>query len=205
LKENNNKEFSQSGLEPQIVAEHRLGMTAFIYSIIMLGSSFMPEESVVKWLLINIFFSIIFLFTLFMLWSKYKNDTGRYYSYQVYGMLMGIVFFGITPIFKLSYPSIYFWIIAFITTTLIISSHLLRKRIVMSFVNKKHKILLTILSIYMMLLIIIGIALMAIMRNNQSPENAGMSILIYLVCAMFMVMAPAFLVSKDDVEKLKIK
>ncbi|MFX3673020.1 MAG: hypothetical protein ACE3JQ_01050 [Paenisporosarcina sp.] len=179
MNKNNNKEFSQSRLEPQIVAEHRLGMTFFLFFIIMIGTSFIPEKTVLTWIIINSIFTLIFLGILFFLWTKYKYDTVKYYSFQVYIMLMGIVFFGITPIFKLSYPSIYFWIIAFITTTLIISSHLLRKRIVMSFVNKKHKILLTILSIYMMLLIIIGIALMAIMRNNQSPENAGMSILIY--------------------------
>lgn len=93
MKENNNKEFSQSGLEPQIVAEHRLGMTFFLFFIIMIGTSFIPEKTMLTWILINSVFTFIFLGILFFLWTKYKYDMVRYYSLQVYIMLMGIVFF----------------------------------------------------------------------------------------------------------------
>ena len=89
---------TQNSMPNMDLAEKRLGMTLFIYSIIMLGSSFMPEESVLKWLMINSVFTIIVLVTLFMLWKRYKYDSVRYYSYQVYSMLMGIAFFGVTPI-----------------------------------------------------------------------------------------------------------
>jgi hypothetical protein len=85
-----------------------------------------------------------------MLWKKNKHGIGRYYSYQVYAMLMGIVFFGITPILKLTYLSSVFWIIVLVTLTLLVSTHLLRKRIVISFANKKHRILLSILCIHIM-------------------------------------------------------
>lgn len=190
-------------LENAVVADKRLGLTAFIYSVIMLTSSIMPEETFFKWFIINSVFTISVLFTLLMVWKKYKHDTTRYYSYQVYAMLMGIVFFGITPILKLTYQSSSFWIILFVTLTLLVSSHLLRNRIVISFVNKKHRILLSILSIYMMGMIVLGIIVTYFMRINESADNVGVSLLYYLVSTMFIVIAPAFAVSKDDVERLK--
>ena len=190
-------------LENAVVADKRLGLTAFLYSVIMLTSSIMPEETFLKWFIINSVFTLIVLFTLFMLWKKFKHDNVRYYSYQVYAMLMGIVFFGITPILKLTYQSNSFWIILFVTLTLLVSSHLLRKRIVISFVNKKHRILLNILSIYMMVMIVLGIIVTYFMRINESADNVGVSLLFYLVSTMFIVIAPAFAVSKEDVERLK--
>ncbi|MDX1806275.1 MAG: hypothetical protein R3267_04580 [Paenisporosarcina sp.] len=185
------------------VADKRLGMTAFIYSVIMLTSSIMPEETFFKWFMINSVFTISVLFTLFMLWKKFKHDTTRYYSYQVYAMLMGIVFFGITPILKLTYLSSSFWVIVLITLTLLVSSHLLRKRVVISFMNKKHRLLVSILCIYMMGMSVLAIVISHFMRINESTDNVGVSLLYYLVSSMFIIIAPAFMVSKDDVKRLK--
>ena len=61
------------------VAEHRLGMTLFLFIIIMVISSFIPEEKVLTWLLINSIVTIVFLGVLFFLWMRYKYDTVRYY------------------------------------------------------------------------------------------------------------------------------
>ena len=185
------------------IADKRLGMTVLIYSVIMLASSFMPEESVLVWFMINCVFTIIVLLMLFMLWKRYKYDSVKYYSYQVYFMLMGIVFFGVTPILKITYPSIIFWVIIFFTFAVLAITHLFRKRIVVSFVNKKHRLLLTILSLYVMLMSVLAIILTHFMRNNVSTEKLGMAILFYLLSALFMVISPAFIVSKEDVEKLK--
>lgn len=194
---------SQNRMTNMEIAEKRLGMTLFIYSIIMLASSFMPEESVLKWLMINSVFTIIVLVTLFTLWKRYKYDSVRYYSYQVYFMLMGIAFFGVTPILKLTYPTSIFWIIVVITLAVLAITHIFRKRIVVSFVNKKHRMLLTILGLYVMIMSVLAIILTQIMRINDSSGKLGMAILFYMLSAVFLVMSPAFIVSKDDVEKLK--
>lgn len=183
---------------------HRLGLTAMIYFFIMLASSFMPEDTVLPWLIINVSFSLIVMTILFILWKRHQNDSVRYYSLQVYAMLMGIVFFGITPVFKLLYGSLYFWLLLVFTIIVVSVSHLMKNRIAKSFVNKKHKILLTIMSIYVILLIVIGIILMSIMRINDSTENTGMSILFFLACCLFMVMSPAFLVRASEIERLKM-
>ena len=195
-------ELSQSSEEPQIVAEHRLGMTFFLFVLIS-GTSFIPEKTVLTWMLINSIFIFIFLGILFFLWTQYKYDTVRYYSLQVYIMFMGIVFFAITPIFKLLFGTIYFWILLFITLAIILTSHLYKKRTARSFVNKNHKLLVKILSLYMMALIVIGIFLIGIMNINETPENAGVSILFYFISFLLMVMAPMYLVREGDVEKLK--
>ena len=182
---------------------HRLGLTAMIYFFIMLASSFMPEDTVLPWLIINVSFSLFVLTILFILWKRHQNDSVRYYSLQVYAMLMGIVFFGITPVFKLLYGSLYFWLLLVFTIIVLSVSHMMKNRIAKSFVNKKHKILLTIMSIYVILLIVIGIILMSIMRINDSTENTGMSILFFLASCLFMVMSPAFLVRANEIEKMK--
>ncbi len=202
-KYNNDKEFSQSNLEPQTVADHRLGLTFFLF-FIMTGTSFIPEKTLLTWILINSVFTFIFLGILFFLWTKYKYDTVRYYSFQVYIMLMGIAFFAITPVFKLLFGTMYFWILLFSTLGIILISHFFKNRTVKSFVNKKHKLLVTILSVYMMALIVIGIFLNGIMHINEAPENAGISILFYFISFFFMVIAPMFLVREDEVEKLKL-
>lgn len=203
MKKFNDKDLSQINREKPIVADHRLGMTLFLFFIIMIITSFIPEKTVLSWLIINSVFTFVFLGILYLLWMKYKYDTVRYYSFQVYIMLIGIGFFSIAPIFKLLFGTIYFWILLFLTLTLILASHVFKKRTARSFVNKNHKLLVTILSVYMMVLVVIGIFLIGVMQINETPENAGISILFYFISAMFMVMAPMFLVSEEDVEKLK--
>ena len=189
--------------QPTQKVDHRLGLTAMIYFFIMLPSSFMPEDTVLPWLIINVSFSLLVMAILFILWKRHQNDSVRYYSLQVYAMLMGIVFFCITPVFKLLYGSLYFWILLVFTILVVSVSHMMKNRIAKSFVNKKHKILLTIMSIYVILLIIIGIILMSIMRIYDSTENTAVSILFFLACCLFMVMSPAFLVRANEIEKLK--
>ena len=196
-------DLSRTTPEKPVVADHRLGMTLFLFSIIMLFASFIPEETVLVWLMINSVFTVIFLAILYFLWTKYKHDTVRYYSFQVYIMLMGIVFFSSIPIFKLSFGTMYFWILIAATLTLTVSSHLFRERTAKSFVNKNHRMLANILSLYMMVLIIVGIFLMGLMQRNEAPENTGVALLFYFISAMLLVMAPMFLVREEDVEKLK--
>ncbi|HSP22086.1 MAG TPA: hypothetical protein VLQ20_07125 [Planococcus sp. (in: firmicutes)] len=199
----NETDLSQTTPEKPVVADHRLGMTLFLFSIIMVFVSFVPEKTVLAWLIINSIFIIIFLGILYFLWTKYKHDTVRYYSFQVYIMLMGIAFFSIPPIFKLLFGTMYFWILLAATLALSISSHLFKKRTVKSFVNKNHKLLGTILSLYTMVLIVVGIFLIGMMQRNEAPENTGVALLFYFVSAMFLVLAPMFLVREEDVEKLK--
>lgn len=55
----------------------------------------------------------------------------------------------------------------------------------------------------MMVMIVLGIIVTYFMRINESADNVGVSLLYYLVSTMFIVIAPAFTVSKDDVERLK--
>lgn len=183
--------------------DHRLGLTAFIYFLILLPSSFMPEENVLFWFAINSAFSLVILVVLFILWKRHQHDSVRYYSLQVYAMLMGIVFFGITPLLKLLSGSMYFWLLLIFIGIVLFISHVMKKRIAKSFVDKKHKLLLTIMSLYVMVLIIVGIVLMHLMRSNESTENTGVSILFFLASYLFMVMSPAFLVREKDVEEMK--
>lgn len=54
------------------VADTRISMTAFLLVCIMLPSSFMPEVTVVKWLIINTSVLIIVLGVIYITWQK-KN------------------------------------------------------------------------------------------------------------------------------------
>lgn len=194
---------SRTAPEKPVTADHRLGMTLFLFGIMLVFSSFIPEKTVGVWLVINSSFSFIFLGILYFLWTKYKHDTVRYYSFQVYIMLMGIVFFAISPLFKLLFGTGYFWILLAATITINLISHHFKDRTVKSFVNKDHKLLATILSLYMMVLVAVGIFLMGLMQRNEAPENTGVALLFYFVSVMFLVLAPMFLVREAEVEKLK--
>ena len=186
----------------ETVAETRIKMTAFLLICVMLPSSFMPEATVVKWLIFNSIILIFILVIQFVVWQKYKNDTVKYYSLQVYIMLMGIVFYAIVPFLKLLSGTIYFWIIGLATIVFIIAAHVLNKRTTLSFVNKNHKNLIKIASIYVGILILAGIVLIGMMQTKEAPENAGVSILFYLVGILFIVLAPMFLLMKTEVNRL---
>jgi hypothetical protein len=184
------------------VAESRIKMTAFLWICVMLPSSFMPEKTAVTWLLINSAFILIVLSLLYILWKKYKTDSIGYYSFQVYILLMGFVFFAITPLLKLVNVTSYFWLLILITIGFIVTSHVMKKRTTLSFVNRNHRSLAIIASLYMGILMIAGIGLSSMMQTTGAPENTGVSVLFYLVGVLFIVLAPMFLVSKTDVDRL---
>ncbi|WP_017381792.1 hypothetical protein [Paenisporosarcina sp. TG-14] len=184
------------------VADTRINMTAFLLACIMLPSSFMPEVTVVKWLIINTSVLIIVLGVLYVTWQKNKFNTVRYYSLQVYILLMSIVFYAIVPLFKLLSDSIYFWLIALATIIFTIMAHVLNKRTTLSFVNRNHKNLVKIASVYVGILIFAGVVLSGMMQTKEAPENTGVSILFYLVGLFFIVLAPMFLLRKSEVDKL---
>lgn len=190
--------------EKTATAEHRLGMTLFLFTLTMVFASFIPEKTVGLWLLINSVFMIVFLGVLYFLWTKYKHDTVRYYSLQVYIMLMGISFFSIIPIFKLLLGTPYFGVLLTATFVLALCSHFFKKKTVKSFVNKNHKLLALILSLYTVVLMAAGVFLIGLMQRNEAPENTGVALLFYFVSTMLLVLAPMFLVRQEDVEKLKV-
>lgn len=115
---------------------------------------------------------------------------------------MSIVFYAIVPLFKLLSDSIYFWLIALATTIFTIMAHVLNKRTTLSFVNKNHKNLVKIASVYVGILIFAGVVLSGLMQTKEAPENTGVSILFYLVGLLFIVLAPMFLLRKSEVDKL---
>lgn len=184
------------------VADTRIKMTVFLLVCIMLPSSFMPEETVVKWLIINTLVLILVLVLQYFIWQKNKFDSVRYYSLQVYILLMSIVFYAIVPLFKILSESFYFWLIALATIVFIIMAHVLNKRTTLSFVNKDHKNLAKIASVYMGILIFAGVVLIGMMQTQEAPENTGVTILFYLVGLLFIVLAPMFLLTKSEVDKL---
>ncbi|MBM7694810.1 putative membrane protein [Peribacillus deserti] len=97
-------------------AESRIKMSAFLFLCVMLPSSFMPEETAVTWLFINSIIVLVLLVLQYSHWQKYKNDTVKYYSLQVYILLMGIVFFAVVPLFILLSGTIFFWLMVLSTT-----------------------------------------------------------------------------------------
>jgi hypothetical protein len=186
------------------LAESRINMSTFLFLCVMLPSSFMPEETAVTWLIINSIIVLVLLGIQYSLWQKYKNDTVKYYSLQVYILLMGIVFFAVVPLLKLLSGTIFFWLMVLSTSIFIIVAHALNKRTALSFVNRNHKKLAAIASVYMAFLIFAGIVLIGMMNTQEAPENTGISILFYLVGNLFIVLAPMFLLSKKEVDQLAI-
>lgn len=184
------------------VADTRIKMTAFLLVCIMLPSSFMPEETVLKWLIINTLVLILVLALQYFIWQKNKFDSVRYYSLQVYILLMSIVFYAVVPLFKILSESIYFWLIVLATIAFIVMAHVLNKRTTLSFVNKDHKNLVKIASVYVGILIFAGVVLIGMMQTKEAPENTGVSILFYLAGLLFIVLAPMFLLTKSEVDKL---
>ena len=145
------------------IAETRLGFTICLHLFLLIGASAVPEGSFFFWLPINLGVEALIVFRVLTMWNRYKYDTKRYYSIQVYWMLMGFSIFTTLPFVRMSYGTVAFWPILIGTLLLFLLGHLWKERIGEVFVNPRKLKQLVMWPTALAGIVLIGIMVMAVL------------------------------------------
>ncbi len=61
-------------------SNNRIFITFTLFLMIGLPASFIPEEKYLKWILINFIIAVLLTVVNYMIWTKQKHDSKRYFS-----------------------------------------------------------------------------------------------------------------------------
>ncbi|CEG27178.1 hypothetical protein [Bacillus sp. B-jedd] len=187
----------------QPIAEKRLGFTVVLHFFLILAASSVPEGRFFFWLAINLSVEALLVFRVLMMWNRYKHDTKRYYSIQVYWMLIGFSIFAVLPFVRMSYVTEVFWLLLIGTLLLFLLGHLLKERIGLVFVNPRKAKQLALWPKALAGIVIIGIAIMAVLRFQSVDENVGLAAFLYMLGLFALFIATPFSLPEERIEKLK--
>ncbi|MDN4609233.1 hypothetical protein [Sporosarcina highlanderae] len=190
--------------ETEPIAEKRLGFTIPLHLFLILCAS-MPEEHFFFWLTINLCVEALIVFRVLTMWHRYKHDTKRYYSIQAYWMLIGFSIFTTMPFVKMSYGTVAFWPLLVTTLLLFLLGHVWKERIGAIFVNPRREKQLVMWPTALAVIILIGIAIMAVLRFQSMHPNIGIAIFLYMVGGFAIFIATPFSLSGERIEELKGK
>lgn len=183
--------------------ENFIFFTLFLHIVIGFFASFMPEEDVVKWLIINMGMAILAAVLNYIIWIFQKHDSKRYFSLHCFVMVIVLIFYTMSPILKALYPTIYFWAILVITIGFFI--FLLGKRddITKALVNPRETRFKMFLYIFIGILLIIGGLLWAYIIAFETGPFMGVALVCYCIGMLFMLVLPAFLTTPERAKQLE--
>lgn len=185
------------------IAEKRLGFTIVLHLLLILAASAVPEGRFFFWPAINLSVEALIVFRVLVMWNRYKHDTKRYYSIQVYWMLIGFSIFSVMPFVRMSYGSEVFWPLLMGTLLLFLLGHLLKERIGLVFVNPRKAKQLALWPKALAGIVIFGIAIMAVLRFQSVDENVGLTAFLYMLGGFSIFIANPFSLPEERIEMLK--
>ncbi|WP_239431323.1 hypothetical protein [Sporosarcina sp. ACRSL] len=185
------------------IAEKRLGFTVVLHLFLILGASAIPEGRFFFWLAINLGVEALIIFRVLTMWNRYKHETKRYYSIQVYWMLIGFSIFTTMPFVRMSYGTAAFWPLLIGTILLFLLGHLWKESIGEVFVNPRKVKQLVMWPTALAGIVIIGIVIMAVLRIKSVHPNVGIVVFLYMLGVFSIFIANPFSLSEERIEKLK--
>lgn len=183
--------------------ENFIFLTLFLHVFIGFFVSFMPEENVVKWLIINMGMAILAAALNYIIWIFQKHNSKRYFSLHSFVMLIVLVYYAMSPVFKALYPTPFFWLILVVTIGFF--SFLLVKRdsITKALVNPREMRYKKFLYIFILLLLIVGGLMWAYILAFETGPFIGVALVFYFIGLLFMLVLPAFLTTPDRAKQLE--
>ena len=184
-------------------ANNRLFVTLTLLLIIGMPMSFLPEETYLKWLIINIVVAIILTFINYLLWKKYQDDSKRYFSLHSLVMMLGMAFFAMTPVFKVVFPSIYFWLL--LIGLVIFMAFLFSKSesIAEGFLNPRLKGFKIMMYTYFGIIFFAGSVLWAYMLATEAAPWVTLAIITFFIGLFFVMVSPAMLITPERAIELR--
>lgn len=196
-----NKILEKNASEP--IAETRLGFTIVLHLFLLIAASAVPEGRFFFWFPINLVVEALIIFRVITMWNRYKQDTKRYYSIQLYWMLIGFSIFTTMPFVRMSYGTVIFWPLFIGTLLLFVLGHLVKKRIGEVFVNPRKIKQLVMWPTALAGIVLLGIAIMVILRFQSVDENVGLVVFAYMLGGFAVFIATPFTLTEEQFEELK--
>lgn len=178
-------------------------LTLFVHVVIGFLVSFMPEENVVQWLIINMGIAILAAVLNYITWIFQKHDSKRYFSLHSFVMVSVLIFYSMSPVFKALYPTIFFWLILVITIGFLLFLLGKRESITKALVNPKEMRFKMFLYIFMGILLIIGGLLWAYIIAFDTGPFMGVALIFFCIGMLFMLILPAFLTTPERAKQLE--
>lgn len=167
--------------------------------------SFFPEENVVKWLIFNLSLAVLATFVNYIIWIFHKHDSKRYYSLNTFVMLIVLTYYLMSPVFKILYPSVYFWILLAGTLGFTIVLFINQKNVARGILNPRElwfkKILLIYLVLFLCVFIILCIFYSLIASDAQGIMAAA--IILFLIGFLLLSLSPVFLTTPEMAKKFE--
>lgn len=183
--------------------ENYIFLILFVHVVIGFVSSFMPEENGVAWLIINMGIAILLAILNFIFWIFHKEDSKRYFSLLSFAMMMGIVYYAMSPAFKILYPSFFFWLLLMVTIGIICFLLIKRDAVTKAFVNPQESWFKNLVYLYFGTILFIGGIMWTYMRMNDTGMTIGVATIFYFIGLMIMMVAPAMLTTEERVKQLE--
>ncbi len=183
--------------------ENFIFLTLFLHVFIGFFVSFMPEEDVVKWLMINMSVAILAAALNSIIWIYQKHNSKRYFSLHSFVMLIGLTYYAMSPVFKALYPTLFFWLILAVTIGFFCFLLMKRDSITRALVNPREMRYKGFLFIFISILLVIGALLWAYIIAFETGPFIGVALVLYFIGLLFMLVLPAFLTTPDRAEQLE--
>lgn len=184
-------------------ANNRLFITFTLFLIIGLPASFLPEETYIRWLMINISVALILTFINYLLWKKHQNDSKRYFSLHSLVMMLGMSFFAMAPVFKGLFPSIYFWLLLIGLGIFMAFLFSKSESIAEGLLNPRLKGFKIMIYTYFGIVFFAGSVIWAYMLATEAAPWVTVAILTFFIGLFFVMVSPAMLITPERAIELR--
>jgi len=182
---------------------NRIFITFALFLLLGLPASFIPEETYIKWLLINFIIAVLLTVVNYMIWTKQKNDSKRYFSLHSFVMMLGLAFYATSPILRLIYPSMYFWILLgglILYTVFLISKY---DAIAGGLLNPRKKGFKLLVFSFFAIVFVAGSSIWGYMLASDAAPVNEVAVIMFFLGLFLLMVAPSMLVTPERAEELK--
>lgn len=179
----------------------------FLFMFLFFGGmvSLFPEVNVIKWVIFNSILAVLATLIIMIIWKFHKNNSKRYYSLLSFVMLWTLTYYLMSPLFKMIYPSLYFWILLTFTLGYTILLFMNQMKIARAILNPRELWFKKLLLIY--LFVFSGVAIVLLIYSNMFDSYWGemmvFAIVLYLAGFLFLSLSPVFLTRPEMAKKLE--
>jgi hypothetical protein len=181
---------------------NRIFITFTLFLMLGLPSSFIPEETYPKWLLINFIIALLLTVVNYMIWTKQKHDSKRYFSLHSFVMMLGLAFYATSPILRLIYHSMYFWILLgglILYTVFLLSKY---DAIAGGLLNPRKKGFKLLVFSFFAIVFVAGSSIWGYMLASDAAPVNGVAIILFFLGLFLLMVAPSMLVTPERADEL---
>lgn len=181
---------------------NRIFITFTLFLLLGLPSSFIPEETYPKWVLINFIIAVFLTVLNYIIWTKQKHDSKRYFSLHSFVMMLGLAFYATSPILRLIYPTMYFWILLsglILYTVFLLSKY---EAIAGGLLNPRKKGFKILVFSFFSIVFVAGSSLWGYMLASDAAPLNEVAIIMFLLGLFLLMVAPSMLVTPKRAKEL---